>query len=150
MHRGKRSTQRGLKLEQDNNVDNCKMLLSHESHSIGLQRNPLLDRSSMKEQCSATATALVSACEPRGCACNDSSLSSAYACRTLALLRRSSIESVARYLTRKIPFWMFLKVGCSLKFLDHGLGKVGWSQVQWSITDPDACRRRRRHPPPMK
>ena len=91
---------------------------------MGLQRNPLLDRSSMKEQCSATATALVSACEPRGCTCKDPSVSPAL----MSNLKLFCVEDPQNSLPvprRKNPF---LDVPQSSLIVD-GLGKVGWSQV---------------------
>ena len=75
----------------------------------------------MKEQCSATATALALACEPRGCTCDQHSI------RLLLIsnleLESNATELAAGYLV-KDPF---LDVPQSSLIVD-GLSKVGWSQ----------------------
>ena len=90
---------------------------------MGLQRNPFTRRIINEGQCSATATALDSACKPRGYACNDSSLRSACASSNLGLTS-NSIELAAGYLAKN----PFLDVPQNSLIVD-GLRKVGWSQV---------------------
>jgi len=120
----------------------------------------------------ATATALVSVCEPRGCASNDSAsrfasmlnlrsmLSNGYCAglslqasrlcmrlQQLALLAHVDLESqtwplkLQVYASRKISFSFFLGVPSTT--LVSRLHPV----CSGSLSEPDACRRRRHTPP---
>ena len=108
-------------------------------------------------QCSATATALVSACKPRGCACDYSS-SPCLRMSTLSLVlsdlksndSRNVSLGTARYSLGTLQVLdsensFFFLSWCS--FGDSSI-RVAPS-VAVVLFEPDACRRRRRHTPPL-